>query len=309
MVSDYKVSLLSNLVAKKLVWQSVPIFEKAATLSESYSFSSLKQSQKIWGVTKSIRDSERVLELFVPIQADTSTIRDKFKKFGVPIKFIRTKGFESYFATKPRQSITTGNPARHFRLNGWGTLGGYVDDKLSNLRLAISNNHVFGNLNRASINDRIEYDTGAGIIQIGGFRRMFPLLPPPDVNNVDAAVAWVKDDINLKWIRKKPRGSIRPRLNMEVYKIGATTGYTEGFISSIALNHRVKYHGAGIFNFVNSIVILGKNGYPFSLPGDSGSLVFKKSTHEAVGMIFAGDGTYSFANSFKNIESLLQISI
>jgi hypothetical protein len=72
---------------------------------------------------------------------------------------------------------------------------------------------------------------------------------------------------------------------------------------------RVRYPGLGTLNFNNSLLIHGKEGYPFSSPGDSGSLVFKKKTHDVVGMIFAGDGTYSFANIFKNVESQLQVSI
>jgi hypothetical protein len=96
---------------------------------------------------------------------------------------------------------------------------------------------------------------------------------------------------------------------MEVYKIGARTGYTEGIIIGF-INHTVDYKGhLGQLNFFNSLNIAGNKGIPFSQPGDSGSLVFSKKSHKVVGLLFAGDnsGTYSFANNFIEVEKQLLI--
>lgn len=306
-MTDKNISLISNIIAQKMVWESIPSFEKAAYVNESFSF--IKSERKIWGIGVSYHNSSKILELYVSHNYDTDNLRRILKKINIGFRFKKTKGFESYVVSKQKASIISGNPAKHYKLNGWGTLGGYVTDNLSNYRLAISNNHVFGLLNKAKVNDKILYDNGAEIITIGGFYRKVDLLMPPSVNIVDAAVGWINEDIKLKWARKKPLNSLYPIIGMEVYKIGATTGYTEGFIVSNNLRHRVNYRGFGILNFSNSINILGKGGFPFSLPGDSGSLVFKKKTNEVVGMIFAGDGTNSFANIFNNIETQLQISI
>ncbi len=308
-MTNKNISYLTNLLAQKIVWDNVPSFNKAASFGEAYTILDSGIDKKIWGIGVSSENSSKILELFVGMKFNTSNLRKTLNKLNIGYRFIKTNGFKSYARVQSKPSIVSGNPAKHFKLNGWGTLGGYVSDNLSNYRLAISNNHVFGLSNSAKVNDKILYDTGAGIIAIGGFYKKIDLLLPPNINTIDAAVCWIRDDIQLKWGRKKPKSSLNPIVGMEVYKVGITTGYTEGFISNSSFRHRVRYPGLGTLNFGSSITILGKAGFPFSLPGDSGSLVFRKKTNEIVGIVFAGDGTYTFANIFKNVEAQLQISI
>jgi hypothetical protein len=55
--------------------------------------------------------------------------------------------------------------------------------------------------------------------------------------------------------------------------------------------------------FVNQLLITGIAGsVDFSLPGDSGSVIFT-GADEPIGLLFAGGGSYTFANPIKPVLS------
>lgn len=54
-------------------------------------------------------------------------------------------------------------------------------------------------------------------------------------------------------------------------------------------------YGAGQAWFQNSIEIVGTGTGPFSGPGDSGSAIVKTSTNEVIGVLYAGNGTQTYA--------------
>lgn len=193
--------------------------------------------------------------------------------------------------------VRSGGPGGHHALmavGGYGTIGGFAGDLYSNLILAVSNNHVFAEVNRAQIGDELfdEQQTA-----FGRLHRYRPLAAPPQVNDLDGAVGSIYADRR----RLAPRGMRvtgigTPVLGMQVQKWGAKTGHTVGRIRSIRATPTVNYKGVGAFDFRAALRIVGTDG-PFSEPGDSGSLVLDGGGG-VVGIVFAGDtnGTFSLAN-------------
>ena len=81
-----------------------------------------------------------------------------------------------------------------------------------------------------------------------------------------------------------------------VYKVGRTTGFTEGEVVGINAVAPVQYT-PGVANFVNQLVIAptADNVGPFSDRGDSGSGILNDD-HELVGLLYAGNNQHTFAN-------------
>lgn len=74
-----------------------------------------------------------------------------------------------------------------------------------------------------------------------------------------------------------------------VYKAGRSTGYTKGTYSDLESAHvaTVIKDGKEVIKVTKEHCITGDNGKYFSLPGDSGSLVFNRRG-EVLGLLFAG---------------------
>jgi hypothetical protein len=104
-----------------------------------------------------------------------------------------------------------------------------------------------------------------------------------------------------------PIGTTAATIDMRVHKFGRTTSYTVGHITSIATDVTVSYE-TGNFTFENQIIIVGDNG-PFSLSGDSGSLILERQTNTAVGLLFAGSNTHTIANHIGNVLQALKVTL
>jgi len=87
-----------------------------------------------------------------------------------------------------------------------------------------------------------------------------------------------------------------------VHKTGRTTGLTE----ALAVVSPVDYRGKTAY-FVDQIAVraTGYNRGPFSLPGDSGSGVLN-SSHELVGLLFAGGPTRTLVNPIDDVLKALR---
>ncbi|MBE7449745.1 MAG: hypothetical protein HS111_12845 [Kofleriaceae bacterium] len=203
-------------------------------------------------------------------------------------------------------SVGMGEPGAHYALanqDRFGTIGGFAADLESSLILAVSNNHVFADNNRGRLHDPLLDATG----QFGGLVRFPPLLQPPAVNVLDGAVGWIGDGhviaapVSASGTRPATRG-------LRVKKFGAASGHTTGVVVATVATATVPYDGLGSVNFRRCLRIEGDGG-PFSVPGDSGSLVLD-SRNAVVGIIFAGDetGGYSLANPVDALTGLLNIA-
>jgi S1-C subfamily serine protease len=86
-----------------------------------------------------------------------------------------------------------------------------------------------------------------------------------------------------------------------VYKVGRTTGYTEGVVIALAATATIGYAGGSAY-FAGQLVVRATtdNVGPFSNPGDSGSAVLN-ARHELVGLLFAGSQQQTLVNPITDV--------
>jgi hypothetical protein len=194
-----------------------------------------------------------------------------------------------------------------------GTLGCFLRPKGSHELLALSNNHVFADVNRLAI--------GTQICQLGpetgptkasdiyaSLSQFIPLVfTPGSANDHDAAVARVSEandarlGAQLGIATYAPANIVQPTPGLIVTKSGRTTGVTAGTITAVNVNGvQVNYADPNqppkIAVFNNAVRIVGNLGVPFSLPGDSGSLIITQKNGEPTAHLYAGDGVNTFAS-------------
>jgi hypothetical protein len=192
--------------------------------------------------------------------------------------------------------VSTGHPAITA-----GTIGARVTDG-SNV-YALSNNHVYANTNAANLGDNVlqpgTFDGGAlPDDAIGTLAAFVPILFNGSDNRVDAAIALAStgsvgnatpsDGYGI------PKSTTVPAtINEKVQKYGRTTGLTKGRVTSINATVNVCYdiNCDNLARFVGQIVVEGTGKSPFSMGGDSGSLIVsndKENKRKPVGLLFAG---------------------
>ena len=221
---------------------------------------------------------------------------------------------------------------------GSGTLGAFVGNATADFIL--SNNHVFALMGKAK---KLE-----PIFQPGGTDRWpltdedqiatlanFNIISRTKRNTIDSAIARMEPEMahESNRIPKKLGFPLEGQLieyggkvtdlelkaGSELCKIGRTTGFTEGSLSAIALDMVTVKTPLGnvLFDDVIEVNWLAKDR-PFTLPGDSGSLVFTKDGRKAIGLHFAGgtkllaDGRevgVSYACSLAAVLKALKVSL
>jgi hypothetical protein len=202
-----------------------------------------------------------------------------------------------------------------------GTIGARV--KSGSSVYALSNNHVFAAENAGQPGDPIwqpgRYDlacatnntTNDATYRLGTLSKNTTISFSKD-NVVDGAIASV--DVNHVGKSTPSNGYGTPSstattaaLNMAVQKYGRTTGLTTGVVTGVSVTINVQYTD-GVARFINQIQIRGDKG-AFSRAGDSGSLIVTRSGNQAVGLLFAGGQTSTFANPIAAVLSQLGVSI
>jgi hypothetical protein len=211
-----------------------------------------------------------------------------------------------------------------------GTLGSLVHDGSN--QYILSNNHVLAKENEPDSDllpdvDGYEIiqpgllDEGACSLSLGDDQNVVALLTDyveivfgrgrkrPD-NRIDAAIAIT--DANSVLDRGEIRGvgvlTGDPDLNPasqgdKVQKSGRTTGHTFGEVMATDVTINVRYN-SGTARFVDQIEVVGLCDTDFSAGGDSGSLIVTLRDGEpraAVGLLFAGGGASTFANTIENV--------
>ena len=192
--------------------------------------------------------------------------------------------------------VSTGHPAITA-----GTIGCRVTK--NGKVYALSNNHVYANMNRAAIGDNVlqpgTFDGGVNPDDaIGVLAEFKPITFSRFASNtIDAAIALC----SLKTLGCKTAGYGPPStatepatVGLAVKKQGRTTGLTTGEVSGINATVTVSYGSVGTARFVNQIVITPGT---FSAGGDSGSLIVTADENKnPVGLLFAGSDTHTIAN-------------
>lgn len=216
--------------------------------------------------------------------------------------------------------VSTGHPAITA-----GTIGCRVTK--GNNVYALSNNHVYANMNEATIGDNVlqpgHYDGGINPDDaIGTLFNFVSIDFSGGDNTVDAAIAGI---LNLNngispCVGKStpsngygtPKSTPVPAsINMQVQKYGRTTGLTKGKIYAIDGIVNVEYAPGKVARFVGQLIITPGS---FSSGGDSGSLIVTKSRdlskdRQPVGLLFAGSNLYTIANPIDMVLGSLGVSI
>ncbi|MBL0391587.1 hypothetical protein JJ685_10615 [Ramlibacter monticola] len=200
---------------------------------------------------------------------------------------------------------------------GTGTLGALV--RINGDLYGLSNNHVIGRCSYGDAGHPVlspgNLDINANVhvqpFTVGVYHNCAQLTTgnPALVNvhgNLDAAVMRIVAENAVSAMQgnayQTPATVASPADFMQVQKVGRTTGLTIGTVTGkIAGFQPVSYEVNELgmqftVYFSEAWVVEGTPGLPFSLGGDSGSLVvgtMPDGTRSAVGLVFAGDGTIS----------------
>ena len=207
-----------------------------------------------------------------------------------------------------------------------GTLGCFVRLASGDLAL-LSNNHVIGAENVGRTGDRIAQAGGLTLTsgdEVAELDDFVPLQPSPvgvqprngivAFNEVDAGLARLSDGASqaqqFLTMRGLPglSGTARPKVGDKVFKVGRTTGLTWGTITDIATSVGPVSYSVGSCWFRRSFTIEGVNGTMFSDRGDSGSIIVR-TTGEVVGLLYAGNGTQTYACPIQAVLSALRCTL
>lgn len=223
---------------------------------------------------------------------------------------------------KQQRPVVGGISSGHFNITA-GTIAYFCrstrDGDNKSQIYALSNNHVFANINRAKRGDEIYQpgpsDGGTPADRFALLERFVKIeLSSGKSNRVDAAIAALLPDINYLGeicAIGQVTGTASPGEGMEVCKHGRTTNYTEGQITDVAYDAVVGMNDTSAM-FEDQIRIeRAPSNATFAEGGDSGSLVLQKNTRKAIGLYFAGpqSGSYGVANPLKAVLEELEIEL
>ncbi len=177
----------------------------------------------------------------------------------------------------------------------------------------LSNNHVLAAVNSAKKGDRIwqpgKIDGGTSADAIAIIDSVNDIIRlkfnPGDINDVDATLALTNDQLvtpemhdGIALDDPTPLDAV---MDMQVQKVGRTTGPTQGQVKSVTARIRVKYDGGRFGQFQNQIMIESLDGSPFSQGGDSGSLIMSVNPAQPVALLFAGSDQQTFATPIQTV--------
>jgi hypothetical protein len=214
---------------------------------------------------------------------------------------------------QPGCSIGFAAPNPAIRLAG--TLGALVRD--ANATYILSNNHVIAAEGHVPVGAPIfqpgTLDGGRPPVdQVASMARFVPISPLRE-NLVDAAVALVDPGLVLPSFlpivgQLASADPVAPARGMRVMKTGRTSFFTEGTIEDVSFRGPFSF-SVGQCIFTNQVVVSGRNGQPFGMGGDSGSVVVDEATKQATALLFAVANTVTFCNPLPSVLGLLGVRI
>lgn len=199
-----------------------------------------------------------------------------------------------------------------------GTLGALVQSA-GGTQYILSNSHVLALSGRGSAGQDISHrgmiDANCAIPAVVADLTSFVAFSS-GANCCDAAIAQVRAgqvrtdgailDVGI------PCNTTRTAsVGLAVRKSGRTTGFTTGSVSAVGVTISVAYSkrcgqaGGTARTFTNQI---GIGPSTFSAGGDSGSVIFDSSNH-AVGLLFAGSSSTTFANPIGSVLGSFGVSM
>ncbi|RIQ23286.1 hypothetical protein [Jiangella rhizosphaerae] len=232
-----------------------------------------------------------VVEAGRELAGDECDVRD--------VGVVRAHQWDAAELQQRQRPLRPGLSVSHLNVTA-GTIGAFVvaSDAPDDV-LVLSNNHVLADSGRGTAGDAVvqpgvaDGGTVAGdrIGVLAGVVALDPVVP----NLVDAATARLDDGVEISagYPAGELTGWVAVTDDVEVEKAGRTTGVTRGRVSAIEVDGISVQYPSGVLDFDDQIEVTGTGTGPagFSSGGDSGSLVYRPDTREAVGLLFAGSDT------------------
>ncbi len=243
---------------------------------------------------------------------------------GLPVKVKVTGKFVVYADPTARFSrpvpigVSTGHPDITA-----GTIGCRVIDGSGNV-YALSNNHVYANINSASIGDNVlqpgPTDGGTDPADAIGTLYDYEYIEMGGAYNyIDAAIAAVTTS-TVGYSTPSgdgygtPSSSIKSAtIGMKVQKYGRTTGWTFGEVAELNVTVNVCYVPRGPFSCAEYATMTDQIGITpgtFSAGGDSGSLIVTDDGNKnPVGLLFAGSSDRTLANRIDLVLNRFNVTV
>lgn len=212
-----------------------------------------------------------------------------------------------------RTPIQAGNSISHSNATA-GTLGAVVTK--GKKYFALSNSHVLAKNGAAQKGDSVVYpgksDGGNDPAdQLGKLTDFVPFITGAEyLNKTDCAIAEILPERHPEIVAEimgkgLPKGTIKPKRGMKVFKVGRTSNYTEAEIKDADLQVSVPYGGdLGDIRFINQVLCT-----QFTEQGDSGALVIDKESGKAVGLHFCGGSRGSIFNPINFVLAALKVKL
>lgn len=226
---------------------------------------------------------------------------------------------------KRRRPLEAGLSCGHHAITA-GTLGFVVED--ADAYYVLSNNHVLADVNAGTPGDLVlspgPTDGGVKASNVIGVLDRYVPISFQRANLIDAAIAELFHDqeLYMGWTEALP-GRVTGQRRLEVAdlgttvaKVGRTTGVTRGLVTQVEIDRLMVNMGTQSSprhaSFSDQFEVVAPDG-PFSLGGDSGSVIIDEEGH-ACGLLFAGgpdeEGTdLTFANHLDSVLAKLGVEL
>lgn len=242
---------------------------------------------------------------------------------GIPVEVVVTGQFKIYsdptvrFARPVPIGVSTGHPDITA-----GTIGCRVKDASGNV-YALSNNHVYANVNKAQLGDNVlqpgPYDGGSDPADaIGTLYDYEPIALNGPNNTIDAAIALT--NVNTVGTATPsdaygtPSSTIKSAfVGQKVQKYGRTTVWTHGEVAEVNVTVDVCYETRGPVScksYARFVDQIGITPGTFSDGGDSGSLIVTDDSNKnPVALLFAGSTERTLANPIHYVLDRFNVTI
>ena len=201
-------------------------------------------------------------------------------------------------AIRPCRALAMGVSTAHVH-GHIGTLGFFARRTADGRVGFVSNNHVIAAEDEGvDGDDVVVVENGTDLRVVGKLAGDYPRLRGGSTT-VDCAFAQLIDGIDFdatlggEVLASKP---VEATGNLVVRKVGRSSGRTEGRVSAFALTDVVVDYSFGSVLFHEQIEIESLTTEPFSLPGDSGSLIFT-AERQPLALLHAGSAIGGVTNA------------
>jgi len=199
--------------------------------------------------------------------------------------------------------------------SGTGTVGGFFKFNGNDI-YGITNNHVIANANNCHVGDPVfRYGDNEKI----GTLHYWVTLNQNQVNYLDVALFKIDDEIEIEWLL--PEGIDQPgdfdiaKNDENVYMMLQDGSRKQGKVTLATINFNIPFVLCEKkFSFSDLIEIKSIEGTPFSVPGQSGSIIFNNA-NSILGILLGTNSTTTksyaipFINRNRGIKQVFDLSL